>query len=285
MIDQEIQFILDEKQDAILTGMPAPQDGKVGDIRTNVFHGGNSYMMMKAGVAQWVFSSPFTQARLKHTLKDYLLLSSAVMLDTSLLDAYNLTVRNDLLLSGPTAGTDNTVLVLNGADGMVVTDEIDPRVWGSALVDKIGGALNNQIATFIDGDTIQGESRLTWDGASFKIIAPNANAIIQSWTRRDSGASWDVILAGGDLRIARASGPGDIALGVDGIGVADGSNVGIGLSPTANMTGLALEGGVLTLKEITTPTADTNYGKFYTKTNNKAYFQDGAGAEHELAFI
>ena len=59
-------------------------------------------------------------------------------------------------------------------------------------------------------------------------------------------------------------------------------NVGIGLTPTANMTGLALEGGALTLKEITTPTADTNYGKLYTKSDNALYFQDGAGVEHTV---
>jgi hypothetical protein len=42
--------------------------------------------------------------------------------------------------------------------------------------------------------------------------------------------------------------------------------------------------GDLTLKEITTPTAIANYGKLYTKTDNKVYFQDGAGNEHEIAF-
>jgi len=60
-------------------------------------------------------------------------------------------------------------------------------------------------------------------------------------------------------------------------------NAGIGITPTANMTGLVLEGGALTLKEITTPTADTDYGKIYTKTDNRAYFQDGAGVEHVIA--
>ena len=38
--------------------------------------------------------------------------------------------------------------------------------------------------------------------------------------------------------------------------------------------------GVLMLKETTTPTADTNYGKIYTKNDNLPYFQDGAGVEH-----
>jgi len=60
--------------------------------------------------------------------------------------------------------------------------------------------------------------------------------------------------------------------------------VGVGLAPTANMAGLSIEDGLLTLKERATPTADTNYGKIYTKTDNILYFQDGAGVEHALAY-
>jgi len=61
-----------------------------------------------------------------------------------------------------------------------------------------------------------------------------------------------------------------------------GGYVGIGVTPTANMTGLAIEDGVLTLKETTTPTADANYGKIYTKNDNSLYFQNGAGDETEI---
>lgn len=43
--------------------------------------------------------------------------------------------------------------------------------------------------------------------------------------------------------------------------------------------------GVLGMSETTTPTADTNYGKVYCKSDNKLYFQDGAGTEHEVAFV
>lgn len=42
--------------------------------------------------------------------------------------------------------------------------------------------------------------------------------------------------------------------------------------------------GIPTLKETTTPSALANYGKIYTKNDNKLYFQDGAGSEHELAY-
>jgi len=38
----------------------------------------------------------------------------------------------------------------------------------------------------------------------------------------------------------------------------------------------------ITLKEITTPTALSNWGKVYPKSDNVLYFQDGAGIEHEL---
>ena len=44
-------------------------------------------------------------------------------------------------------------------------------------------------------------------------------------------------------------------------------------------------GGVLALKETTTPTTDTNIGKIYTKNTNKLFFQDGAGVEHEIAYV
>ncbi len=38
----------------------------------------------------------------------------------------------------------------------------------------------------------------------------------------------------------------------------------------------------IVLKEIITPSAIADYGAVYTKTDNKIYFQDGAGTEHEV---
>ena len=38
----------------------------------------------------------------------------------------------------------------------------------------------------------------------------------------------------------------------------------------------------MTIKETTTPSARTNYGKIYTKSNNELFFQDGSGKEHLL---
>ena len=49
--------------------------------------------------------------------------------------------------------------------------------------------------------------------------------------------------------------------------------------------GLTAGGGYISLQEITTPSATANYGKIYTKTDNKLYVQTGDGVEHQIAFV
>lgn len=59
-----------------------------------------------------------------------------------------------------------------------------------------------------------------------------------------------------------------------------------GVYPLTNGGDLQLLGdGTISMVETTTPTADANHGKLYTKNDNKLYFQDGAGTEHEVAFV
>jgi len=72
----------------------------------------------------------------------------------------------------------------------------------------------------------------------------------------------------------------------DGFIVLDGQNATINGDTLSAHYDLGLLGdGVLCVKETTTPTADTNYGKIYCKADNKLYFQDGAGVEHTVAFV
>jgi len=75
---------------------------------------------------------------------------------------------------------------------------------------------------------------------------------------------------------------GDEKMRIDASG-----KVGMGVAPLTNMAAgdLVLEGGSLVLNEITTPTADANYGKIYTKSDNKLYFQDGAGTEYTVTIV
>jgi len=79
------------------------------------------------------------------------------------------------------SGTDNTVLVYNGTS--IVTDEIDPRVWGSTLVDGSGTA--NKIAKWSDSNTVT-DSTITDDGStvstSSDISLTTANSTISGAT-------------------------------------------------------------------------------------------------------
>ncbi|HEC61091.1 MAG TPA: hypothetical protein ENI27_02425, partial [bacterium] len=118
MIDQEIQQLLDQKQEKLPLGAAVPQDGMVGDLRTNVLLGGKAYMQMKAVEGEWRYSAPFTRTPSIHTMDDYLLRSGGKMLDNSLIDAYDVTVRNDLILSNLDVGHIPYV----GAAGLLSTD-------------------------------------------------------------------------------------------------------------------------------------------------------------------
>lgn len=58
-------------------------------------------------------------------------------------------------------GVDNTVVVLDSA-GNFVNDEIDPRVWGTTLID--GAGASTRVAYFSDADTLTSGAGFTYDG-------------------------------------------------------------------------------------------------------------------------
>lgn len=93
----------------------------------------------------------------------------------------------------------------------------------------------------------------------------------------------------GDYRIIEASGIFQIRQGVStpvfSINSSGRATIGTTTFLTNEADLLLDENGILAMKETTTPTADTNFGKVYTKNDDKIYFQDGAGAEHEIAFV
>jgi hypothetical protein len=64
-------------------------------------------------------------------------------------------ISSALHLTSISAGTDNTVLILNSS-GQVLTDEIDSRVWGSSLVDGSGTA--NRATYWSDANTVAASS-------------------------------------------------------------------------------------------------------------------------------
>ena len=78
-----------------------------------------------------------------------------------------------ITMNGVAAGTDNTVLVLDGSN-IVKSDEIDSRVWGTPtggyeLVDGSGGS--NQITYWSDDDTITSTNAMSFDGNNLSLDA------------------------------------------------------------------------------------------------------------------
>ena len=58
-------------------------------------------------------------------------------------------------------------------------------------------------------------------------------------------------------------------------------NVGIGT--TAPSEKLSVDGTIAIKEQTSSPSSTTDWGKIYTKSDNKLYFKDGADAEHEIS--
>jgi len=65
--------------------------------------------------------------------------------------------------------------------------------------------------------------------------------------------------------------------------VIGGTTPAAGSFTTLDVSGNSTFETAMAIKETTTPTAKADYGKIYTKTDNKLYFQDGAGSEHLIS--
>lgn len=78
---------------------------------------------------------------------------------------------------------------------------------------------------------------------------------------------------------------GNVATGIRVYAGADNTTVSGTQILLIDINGITiLAPATLALDETVTPSAVTGLGKVYTKTDNKLYFQDGGGTEHELAF-
>jgi len=135
---------------------------------------------------------------------------------------------------------------------------------------------NPKIEMRQDGNAVHGLLGITGDAGTLYGNSL-ANTVYLESKNNNSATSNIQFVTGGDYDAPVA---GSVRMTIIATG-----QVGIGTNAPSTNADLTLESGVLNLKETTTPTADTNYGKVYTKNDNKLYFQDGAGSEHEISFV
>ena len=132
---------------------------------------------------------------------------------------------------------------------------------------------NPRIELRQDGNGVNGYLGIT--GAVDSLYTGSlANTVYLESKNKNSANSNIQFVTGGDLD---DDNDGTVRMTIRGTG-----QVGIGTNAPSANADLTLESGVLNLKETTTPTADTNYGKIYTKNDNKLYFQDGEGNEYTV---
>lgn len=155
--------------------------------------------------------------------------------------------------------------------------------WAGYSGTYVGGYPNNQIPQLIVARpyTYSDNGPTYIGGLSFTPNASGANGAGIYAINPNPGGSPGY----GALRFWTTDWNGSALQTVDRLTITKEGHVGIGTVAPSVYADLTLEDGALCLKERTTPTADADYGKVYTKNDNKLYFQDGAGTEHEIQFV
>ena len=195
-------------------------------------------------------------------------------------DAFDRTIMTSLELDSDNAGSgaDITIIANQGSsnDGILKYSEADNK-WqysndGGAFTD-LGGEVTSVFGR--NGAINAASDDYTWAQID------KSTSSIADITTRSAGD-----LSSGNMAVAQMPLGGSWSLTADlnidtntlVVDVSD-DGVGIGTASPSTNADLTLAGGVLCLKETTTPIADTDHGKIYTKDDNKLYFQDGAGSE------
>jgi len=132
---------------------------------------------------------------------------------------------------------------------------------------------NPRIEMRQDGNAVNGY--LGIEGKAGSLYTNSLDNSVYLEAKNNSTATSNIqFVTGGDL-----DAPSD---GTARMTVTAAGQVGIGTNTPSTNADLTLENGVLNLKETTTPSADTNYGKIYTKSDNKLWFQDGGGNTYTI---
>jgi len=195
-----------------------------------------------------------------------------IILDEQLVDVkHNVKIGNDLNISG------NVGIGEIAPEGNLhISSLTDATFILEADTDNATESDNPRIELRQDGDSIRGY--LGIEGSAGALYTNSLTNATYLEAKANNTIYTNIQFVTGGDKDAPSNGTARMT-------ITDTGEIGIGTeTPSANAD-LTLESGVLNLKETTTPTADTNYGKVYTKNDNKLYFQDGAGSEHEISFV
>ena len=224
--------------------------------------------------------------------------------------------NGDLLRNGKffvkKIGAGSIYLGTNETHSGRVAPEGNNTVIGGSAAKSITGGYNNTIIGFQSAFNISSgvQNVIIGNAAGYQILTGKYNVYIGTYSGynnsnkdknifigmysgyRQTTAADKLLIANQDYTTAAAELTNSIINGTMAAAPANqdlriNAKLCVNVAPLTNMVAgdAVLQGGSLILKEITTPTADVNYGKVYTKSDNKLYFQDGGGTEHEIAYV
>ena len=188
----------------------------------------------------------------------------------------NIAIGYEALLYGTTETDDNIAIGFNCMSANFSTAAVNDcvAIGSNALL----GALESTVSGLVS----IGVSSL----AALTTGAKNVGVGFQAGNVLTTGGENTII--GYDSDTDDNSATNQTVVGSETTGVADNSvtlgNSSVTAVYMAQDSGATVHCTSVTVKETTTPTALADHGKIYTKNDNKLYFQDGAGTEHEISF-
>ena len=266
-------------------GAPNPNYGSDGDIQVRQTNLGAKLFGKLGG--RWLSTNLFSDnifSMSDNTGRETIKLDPGVGLSV---DQINLTGK--ISITG--TGTDNVVIgtgnkdvgsanVVIGVDAgaamttaqnnvFIGTEAADVLAGGDANVcigrncaPHMTGTVSNTVLGFSAGEVVETGSFNTYMG--FRSTASGTNV------------ENEVVICGGKTGSAQTVGKGSntVVLGAD-------TSTDIYLGQNSQSTAHCQ---FLALKETSTPTALSNYGKIYCTSDNELFFQDGDGTEHQISF-
>lgn len=184
--------------------------------------------------------------------------------------------ENDLVISLSDAAGARTVFIKDSGGNIVATIDSD----GNA---RFGDATAPTAELEVAGGA-QGSIHLDATGNAFMTIDKGGagnNALLR-YQAAGTTIAYFGLFAGNDYMDWLDGSAGRIARMTVSTGHV---RFGDGTVPDVNAEIVAGGAGIIGMVEGTTPTATADMGKIYSKNDNKLYFQDGAGVEHEVAFV
>ena len=266
------------------TSAPSPREGSDGDMQVRQTKLGSKLFGKLGG--RWLSTNLFSDnifSMSDNTGRETIKLDPGVGLSV---DQINLSGK--ISITG--TGTDNVVIgtgnkdvgsanVVIGVDaGAAMTSGVNNVFIGWHAADILTGGNSNVCIGRGSAPHMTGTISNTIIGMSAgEVIATGSFNTYIGFRSTASGShvNNEVVICGGQ-DITRTVGKGSDTVV---LGASDVTDIYM-----SGDSGATVHCQFLALKETTTPTALAAHGKIYTKSDNKLYFQDGAGTEHEISF-